>query len=182
MRLFFGLSLPDEIRAEAARCALDAQQTIPGRYSPMENYHITLAFIGDVPQERLPDAQAVLSKTIARFPAPLITLDRPGHFGRAQNGILILHAKAKPALEPLHDALVKNLNAAALPADSGPFSPHITLARHADVTAGFPPAPAPLSFTADTAHVFLSARNKQGILVYTPIVGAGFAPSDLHTP
>ena len=129
MRLFFGLSLPDEIRAEAARCALDAQQTIPGRYSPMENYHITLAFIGDVPQERLPDAQAVLSKTIARFPAPRITLDKPGHFGRAQNGILILHAKAKPALAPLHDALVKNLNAAALPADPGPFSPHITLAR-----------------------------------------------------
>jgi len=175
MRLFFGLSLPPEIRAAASACAGEAQRIIPGRYALAENYHITLAFIGEVPEERLPDALTVLTDSIAAFPAPRITLLAPGHFGRAQNGILILRAASEPPLEPLHDALVNNLTAAGLPADPGPFSPHITLARHADVTGGMPAAPAALSFTAESAHVFLSARDEQGVLRYTPIAGTAFA-------
>lgn len=175
MRLFFGLSLPDRIRAAAAQFAGEAQRLIPGRYTLKENYHITLAFLGDVPPERLGEAQTVLAESICRFPAPRITLLSPGHFGRAQNGILILGAASDPPLEPLHETLVNALSARNLPADPGPFSPHITLARHADVTMGFPPPPAPLSFTAEKAHVFLSARNAQGVLSYTPIASAAFA-------
>ena len=182
MRLFIGLALPDDIRAAAAACAENAARIIPGRYAPAENYHITLAFIGEVPPERLDDAKAVLNKAVSAFPAPRVTLLAPGHFGRMHNGILILRAASEPPLEPLHDALIRRLADAGLPSDPGPFSPHITLARHADVTKGFPPAPGPLSFTAESAYLFLSARNEQNILAYTPIAGAGFASFAAHTP
>lgn len=177
MRLFFGLSLPAEIRKAAAACAQSAAACIPGRYTPAENYHITLAFIGEVPQERLPLAQHVLMDCAVGFPAPQVTLGNPGHFGRAQNGILILHVHASPALDPLHSALCSALAACGLPADPGPFSPHITLARHADVTRGLPASPPPLTFTADRAHLFLSARDDHGVLRYTPLFPARFAPS-----
>lgn len=179
MRLFFGLSLPADIRAAAAACAAQAQGIIPGRYTPEENYHITLAFIGEVPENRLGDAHAVLQACIRDFPAPRVTLLAPDHFGRAQNGILILRAASSPALEPLHEHLVRALASVNLPADPGPFAPHITLARHADVTRGLPPIPPPLSFTAQEAHVFLSARNDQGALAYTPITSAPFASDSL---
>ena len=175
MRLFFGLSLPPAVRAAAAACADAAKQSIPGRYAPAENYHITLAFLGEVPPDQLDRACAVLADVIRGFPAPRITLLAPDHFGRAQNGILILRAASCPPLDPLHDALISALQSAGLPADPGPFSPHITLARHADVTGGLPPAPKPLSFSPVCAHVFLSARNDQGILTYTPIASAAFA-------
>lgn len=176
MRLFFGLDLPDSVRAAAAACAKEAMGIIPARYTPAENYHITLAFLGEVEESRLPEAVSVLRTCAARFPAPRVTLLAPDHFGRAQNGILILRAASSPALEPLHDALVRALLSQDLPADPGPFAPHITLARHADVTGGLPPAPPPLSFTAERAHVFLSARNAQNVLAYTPIADADFAP------
>lgn len=173
MRLFFGLSLPDDIRAATAGCAKAAQQIIPGRYALSENHHITLAFLGDVPQERLPDAQRVLEGCMS-FPAPTLTLNGFSHFGRAENGILILSVTSEPALDGLHDVLIGALEAEGLPADRGPFSPHITLARHACVGKSYPDCPK-LSFTARHAHVFLSARDEENILRYTPLYTVPFA-------
>lgn len=175
MRLFFGLTLPAPIRSATAAYARDAQSAIPGRYADAANHHITLAFLGEAPPERLPEARAVLARVAAGFPAPHLTLGEPAHFGRAQNAILILRVHSTPALEPLHAALTEALLGAGLPADPGPFSPHITLARHAVLPGRLPPPPGPLSFTAHTAHVFLSARDGAGVLAYTPLFAAPFA-------
>jgi len=168
VRLFFGLSLPEEIRTVTNQCAREARQVIPGRYTPSDNHHITLAFLGEVEKERLGDARDVLARCTADFPAPMLTLDGFAHFGKAGNGILILRVKSEPALDALHDRLVRVLREAGLPADLGPFSPHITLARHAQIGDTFPACP-PVGFKADQAHVFLSARDEQNILRYTPL-------------
>lgn len=173
MRLFFGLSLPQEIRAITDRCALQAQQMIPGRYALSENHHITLAFLGEVEKERLKDARDVLASCVAGFPAPVLTLDGFAHFGKASNGILILRVRSEPALDALHDQLVCALREAELPADPGPFSPHITLARHAQIGGAVPQCPGDC-FQAAHAHVFLSARDTQNILRYTPLETVSF--------
>ena len=172
MRLFFGLSLPEEIRRATARCAALAQETIPGRYALCENYHITLAFLGNVPEERLADARRVLEGCVS-FPAPVLTLDGFSHFGWSDNGILILRVKSEPALDALHDVLVSALQAEGLPVDKGPFSPHITLARHARMPDCLPDCPS-LSFAADCVHLFLSARDAENILRYTPLYTVSF--------
>lgn len=175
MRLFFGLSLPDEIRDATSACARAAREIIPGRYALSENHHITLAFLGEVPPERLCDAQRVLAQCISLHPAPRLTLDGFSHFGRAENGILILRVKSEPALDSLHDALIRALIREGLPADPGPFSPHITLARHAQLGDSLPVCP-PLSFTAAHAHLYLSARDAQNALRYTPLHSISFHP------
>lgn len=177
MRLFFGLSLPDEIRAVTAQCAREALKVIPGRYAPHENHHITLAFLGEVGEERLTDAHAVLAQCAAGFPAPKLTLNGFAHFGRAQNGILILRINSEPALDMLHERLVEALDEAGLPADPGPFSPHITLARHAQITGEYPACPS-ASFAPRQAHVFLSARDCEGVLRYTPLAAVSFADTE----
>ena len=176
MRLFYGLSLPEDIRRACADCSQMAQKTIEGRYLPPSNYHITLCFLGEVPLERLEEAEKILTDTAARFPAPAVTLDACDYFGRAQNGILIIRACALPSLEPIHSALAHALSMTALPVDPGPFSPHITLARHACVEKKRLPSVLPLSFMPTHAHLFLSARNAENALTYTPIFSAAFAP------
>lgn len=173
MRLFFGLSLPQEIRAITGKCAMEAQQMIPGRYALNENHHITLAFLGEVEKERLKDARDVLARCAAGFPAPMLMLDGFAHFGKAGNGILILRVKSEPALDALHDELVCALREAGLPADPGPFSPHITLARHAQIGAAAFQCPG-VCFRAEHAHVFLSARDGQNVLRYTPLETVSF--------
>lgn len=173
MRLFFGLSLPDDVREVTASCAAQAKACIPGRYTLPENHHMTLAFLGEAPEERLPDARDVLARCAEDFPAPKLMLSGFSHFGRRGNGILILQVKSEPALDALHNRLVHALCEAGLPADRGPFSPHITLARHADVTRGYPVCPH-AAFEAGQAHVFLSARDEADILRYTPLYTVSF--------
>lgn len=178
MRLFYGLSLPAHIRQETARACALAQSVIPGRYALASNHHITLAFIGDVDPSRLRDAASALQRCVSAFPAPRITLTEPDSFGRPQNAILILRAQSNPPLEPLHAALRGALHDLRLPASPGPFSPHVTLARHALLPQTLPRLTAePLTFTAENACLFLSARDRSGVLRYTPIFAVRFPDS-----
>ena len=178
MRLFYGLPLPPDARSAAFARAQTAQPLLPGRYAIPENYHLTLAFLGEVAQERLPDAQEVLRSCVSRFPAPTITLGAVDHFGRADKAILILRAQSDPSLGPLHEKLLLALQKTDLPCDPGPFSPHVTLARHADATrlSSLPPACfAPCAtFRAEHACLFLSARDASDVLRYTPLFRADF--------
>ena len=175
MRLFFGFSLPASVRQAVSARAAACQSSIPGRYVCKENYHITLAFLGNVPEDRLIDAQDVLRSCIESTPAPQLALGETSFFGRTQNAILIERVRSTPSLEPLHLSLIHALEAASLPFDSGPFSPHNTLARHACVEGICLPEGDPLSFVPDCAHLYLSARNEQNILTYTPIYTIPFS-------
>lgn len=182
MRLFFGLALPHGTRAAAAALSALAQERIAGRYVPAENYHVTLAFLGDTPPEDVPHAGEVLARCAAALPTPRLSPERPDVFGRMDNGILVLRLASTPDLAPLHDALLSALRASGLPATDGPFAPHITLARHA---AASPQALLSLerealrvpAFRPAHAHLYLSARDGAGILRYTPLLDAPFAPS-----
>ena len=177
MRLFFGLSLPDDVRAVTRACAEAAAQRVPGRYTLPENHHITLAFLGDVPPMRLGDARDVLARCAAAFPAPVLSLNGFDCFGRRTNGILILRVTGLPPLLPLHEQLVQALTEVGLPADPGPFAPHITLARHAVMADAMPACP-PVSFTCPQAHVYLSARDEANVLRYTPLETVCFSGAD----
>lgn len=180
MRLFFGLTLPPEVRKATAQYARLAAQTLPGRYALPENHHITLAFLGEVEPACLGEAQAVLAACAAAFPAPQVTIEGPSHFGREENAIFTLRAASEPPLAPLHDALTGALNARGLPFDPGPFSPHVTLARHARLTDAPPPPFAPVRFFAERACLFLSARDGENVLRYTPLSDAPFMTHPLE--
>lgn len=179
MRLFYGLSLPDFVSRETARIARQSESLIAGRYSAVSNHHITLAFLGEVPPERLSDAEYILQKHAAAFPTPTLTLEIADYFGKPDNAILILRVKSLPALDALHDALIADCAQSGLSVDPGPFSPHITLARHAKTSPQTLAAltPAPLSFSPECAHVYVSARDEQDILRYTPLFSAPFRKS-----
>lgn len=180
MRIFFGLSLPGDTRSAVESLAPCAQALLPGRYVLPGNHHLTLAFLGDVPEARLPEAADVLARCAAAFPAPRVAVLDADYFGPASNAILVLRAESQPCLAPLHDALLSSLEKAALPFSPGPFAPHITLARHVRAE---PVALARLGrmareippFHAPCAHLFLSARDEADVLRYTPLFRAGFA-------
>ena len=177
MRLFFGLSLPDPARRAVAAFAAQAQFAVPGRYVPAENYHVTLAFLGEVLPQRLAQAQETLARCAQAFPPPQLSPAGAALFGKRQNGILVLRYDSGPDLTPLHGALIEALRAQELPADPGPFTPHVTLARHAraqEDTLRALGAPAAAGFDAAAAHVFLIARDTEGILRYTPLFSTPF--------
>ena len=176
MRLFIGLPLSGAATENTAALAARAQERIPGRYVPAFNYHLTLAFLGEVSEQQLASAKSALDAFVARFPAPRMTLCGLSYFSRPSNAILIRTAECEDDLFSMRGALLDTLTAQALPFTDGPFSSHVTLARHADTTHT-PPESVPFSpvrFMAPHAVLYLSARNEHNILRYTPLHSVPF--------
>lgn len=135
-RVFFALWPAPELAAGLAALAREAAATAGGRPMRQETIHLTLAFLGDVPEVRLPElAQRAAA---IRLPGFELCLDRLGFW--RHNRLLWAGGKTPPALLGLVDALRATLADAGLPADGGrrEFTPHITLLRKLPAAVDLP--------------------------------------------
>jgi 2'-5' RNA ligase len=114
-----------------------AAEGVNARLAPRSNWHVTLAFLGEVPDERLDDVRAALAGAVTRWRAqqtpPRLRLGGGGRFGRGRFTVLWvgLVGDVDP-LAALAAAVRKDLKRARLPYDPKPFRPHLTLARPGD--------------------------------------------------
>lgn len=126
-RLFFALWPDEGVRAAAER-ALEAEPPERGRRVPRENWHITVAFLGDCSAEQRACYEAAASAVDA--PAFELSLDRMGYFPRPQ--VLWCGASEVPdALARLVEGLNAGLAECGYQPDRRPFRPHMTLVRKA---------------------------------------------------
>ncbi len=138
MRLFVGLELPWEVRQ---RLAMMAGSGVPGaRWVPIENYHLTLRFIGEVPAFRAQEIDEALAALRARRFA--IELAGVGTFAKGGKETALWVGVAKnPQLDHLAGKVETALQRAGLEPERRRFAPHVTLARldnaPADKLAGF---------------------------------------------
>jgi 2'-5' RNA ligase len=124
-KLFYAL-WPDV----AERDALAAlQQGVAGRLTPRDKLHLTLAFLGHVPAERVPALLAI--RNAVAVPPMRLVVDCYGYFARPR--IAWAGMKDVPAaLVALHEELIMRLEAEGFSAAThGAFRPHVTLAREA---------------------------------------------------
>ena len=101
---------------------------IGGRATRPETIHITLAFVGDVPEARLPELVAA-ARAVAGEPS-VVEVDRLAHWGH--NHICWAGcSRPPPALDRLVAALRQQLLAAGFAVDRAQdaFIPHVTLVR-----------------------------------------------------
>lgn len=125
IRLFTALALPDDLRARIA----GMEAGIDGaRWVPAENLHITLRFIGEVPEDRVDDIVAALDDVRGR--AVTVSPGSAGHFGsgRKLRSIWVGIAPS-PELATLHDKIDHALVRCGLPPEGRKYAPHITVAR-----------------------------------------------------
>jgi 2'-5' RNA ligase len=135
MRLFLALwpsvETLDRLREFQSRCTWPAG----ARQTPQSNLHVTLHFIGDVVPSRLPDLISAFAVPTA---AVSLRFDQCESWGR---GLTVLVAEQVPQpLRDLHEELAGRLRELALPVESRPYRPHVTLAR--DAARFKPPADA----------------------------------------
>jgi 2'-5' RNA ligase len=125
-RLFIGL-WPDDAQRWEARSHQQLWRWPPqARPTPASKMHLTLHFIGEVPQ---PAVDAVVQAMPASFSAAELTFSHPALW---RGGIAVLEPEAVPAsLLSLHAQLGLRLRQLGISLEARPWRPHLTLARQA---------------------------------------------------
>ncbi len=125
MRLFVALDLPRAIRTRLSFLS----GGLPGvRWTPPENYHVTLRFIGELPGWRAEE----VDEALAALRAPGFTLQLAGVGAFAKAGrvtSLWAGVERTPALEHLQAKVETALHRAGVERERRRFTPHVTLGR-----------------------------------------------------
>jgi RNA 2',3'-cyclic 3'-phosphodiesterase len=122
MRLFFALWPDADTKNQLASVAAKLRLAAPSRLVPADNFHLTLAFVGEVPSSRLPGLLAI--GAMQRALRLRISFDATEYWAKSR--IVVAAAqKMPPALLKLWEQLHKDL---ALEAQPDPRA-HVTLAR-----------------------------------------------------
>jgi RNA 2',3'-cyclic 3'-phosphodiesterase len=131
-RLFFALWPDESMQAALAEATHSIIRAGDGRAIPAENLHLTLAFLGSVPESRIPALSPIAAEVAATFPElaqPIaVTLDTAEYWRKPQ--LLCATASAPPsAAAALARALKDALVARGFAPDLKPFRVHATFAR-----------------------------------------------------
>ncbi len=131
MRAFVALDLPEAL----TEACLRLQEAMPlGRATPVDNLHLTLAFLGEVDPSVLEELHRELEGR--RLPrCPLVPAGLSCMGGRGPR-LLALEVAAEPALCALQAEVAKAVRAAGLTLPRTRFRPHVTLLRFGN---GLPP-------------------------------------------
>lgn len=153
-RVFFAV-WPTPVAAKALHdAARQTQKDCGGRLMRRETLHLTLAFLGDVSDERLAEVRRVADGVVGE--AFDVALDRIGYW--KHNRILWAGGES-PRLTLLAKHLNDGLRAAGFRLDGRPFVAHMTLLRDARCAA-LPLAPVPPLPVVWTASEFVLVESK----------------------
>jgi 2'-5' RNA ligase len=143
MRLFFGVELPAEVQQALGRLNAGGGNR-DYRWADPSLMHVTLAFLGEQPEDRLDVLRNVGQAAAAASQPGVLKLGQPGTFGsRAAPRVLWVGLDGDvAALQGLHTQLDAGLRAAGFELEARAFNPHITLARRRQSAqgGGAPPA------------------------------------------
>jgi len=142
MRCFVAIDIPNEIRAELA----DLQKDLAGRvdvhrgdakWVEPEGMHLTLKFLGEVPDSQVVDVCNIVRDVAARHRPFDLPVGQVGSFGGRSARVLWVGAGLDcPELLALQEDLENEFDLAGWPKEGRQFSGHLTLCRIRNVKAG----------------------------------------------
>jgi 2'-5' RNA ligase len=137
--------------------------------------HLTLAFLGAQPEERLPALERIGAAAAGATRPGRLRLGEAGSFGsRREPRVLWVDVRGDvELLASLQRSLNGGLAAEGLPVEERPFRAHITLARRRERASGgpppgWPPSVDPASFKLEALTLMQSRLSPRGP-TYTPL-------------
>lgn len=137
VRLFIAIKLPPTLQNDVARLVLPLHEQINKRtvkWVPVENLHLTLRFLGDVPKPQIPELKAAMQHAIATHVAFSLSFTRLGFFAsKRKPRVLWLGLQDQQAkLVSVQRSVQQCLSATGYEAEKRCFKAHLTLARFKD--------------------------------------------------
>lgn len=133
MRTFFALPVGEAARSELSRAIRDFQTAAWGdrvRWVPEQNLHLTLRFLGQVPEERLDGVVERVRGFVAErapFSCRLATIRPFPSESRAR--VVAARVAPEPPLSDLHERIERGVVDAGLEPEPRRFQAHVTLGR-----------------------------------------------------
>jgi RNA 2',3'-cyclic 3'-phosphodiesterase len=130
MRLFIAIQLTDEIRKSLGQFLSELRGIAPrAKWVRTENLHVTLKFLGETANEKLPQIKSALAAVRSSGP---VTLDFRG-LGFFPNErrprVFWVGMEASANFKPLAGSIDHEMNGLGFALENRPFTPHLTLAR-----------------------------------------------------
>lgn len=139
MRMFVGIGLPPGCR----RAIVEAVSPLMGRrppvsWTPEQNLHVTLKFLGEVSPDRVDRIAALLAGAAGDVPAFEFVVEGAGGFPslRAPRVLWVGIRESLELVGKLHENMENALSGAGFPREGRPLHPHITVGR---ARGGLPP-------------------------------------------
>lgn len=129
MRLFVALDIPQDVRARISAFAERVHPLCPSaRWARVEGLHVTLKFIGEVPDAKLAEITHALSAIKA---GPFeVKFERVGFFPSSKSPRAFwIGVQAGDGLPKLAEAVSAVLESVGIGREDRAYSPHLTLAR-----------------------------------------------------
>ena len=160
MRLFIAINLTEDVKKKITGTLHDLKKAdVRGNYVPLQNLHLTLAFIGETKEaETIKDALSTV-----RFKSFKLALSEMGTFG----DLLWIGMKGNQGLSGAAKAVRDALDAAGIDYDRRKFVPHITLVRK--MSGNWKKIPAPGGDMMVRKISLMKSEHKDGKQVYTEI-------------
>ena len=174
MRTFVALEMPAAVKRQAISIARDLSHLKQMRWARPEGVHLTLKFLGDVEEDRIPDMVSVVQQITSQFrPLKLLTAG-VGGFPRLESArVLWLGVEGDLGrLGALQSQIAQQLEALGFERERRRFVAHVTLGRARRKPVRVPPEQAnkwrPVNFFIDRVSVMKSTLRPEGA-VYTPL-------------
>lgn len=109
------------------------------RWVHFQDYHITFAFLGSAPKERLTLSQQFVKQLLSEIESFPLTIDQLGIFGKKDSPrIFWAGVRREEQLHIVRNQVYAACEQAGFQLETRPFHPHITLARKWQGESPFP--------------------------------------------
>lgn len=173
MRVFIGIELSEPVK----KALFEVQQQIvpdsqKGRFTDIDNFHLTLQFIGEANPQEIEQLKNVVAETASEMMGFETTLDALNKFQKKRGLILWVGPKVPGPFFHLYDQLHIIMKEQSFNIEKQLYTPHVTLGRNIVWKEGTEPSyiqplDRPIPTEIDNLTLFESVR-VNGRLIYRP--------------
>ncbi len=132
MRSFIAIEIPEDIKqqmAEIQRRLKDAG--VDAGWTRPEGIHLTLKFLGEIPEPRVPDIMAALTRAAGGSGGFRLQIEHAGTFPNPRNARVVWIGASGDIekLSKLQAAVEDSMTGLGMEREDRPFTPHLTLGR-----------------------------------------------------
>lgn len=138
MRLFIAINFPSSIckllQNDISRLK---QNSISGNFTPKENLHLTLAFLGEIPETRIPLIHKAMETAMLGYEPSIVTVKGFGKFIMRGETLYWRGMECREAVLIMQQKLTRELRQQGFTIEDRPFTPHITMGRRCKMKESF---------------------------------------------